>query len=79
MGRGSAVAVLTMLREILIRVKGRSVLEDVQTGCGVHPGICATCSGSFFPGLKQQSRINDNPPPSSAEVRNEWSCISISP
>ena len=48
--------------------------EDVQTGCGVHPVFCTACSGMFFSGVKQQSRITDNPPPSSAEVRNEWRC-----
>ena len=33
----------------------------------------------FFPGVKRSGRQADHIPPFSAEVKNEWSCISMPP
>jgi hypothetical protein len=42
---------------------------------GAHPASCTVGTGSF-PGLKRQGRGADHPPPSSAEVENEYSYTS---
>ena len=36
-------------------------------------------SGGYFPGVKLPKTEADNSPPSTAEVKNAWSCTSTSP
>jgi hypothetical protein len=50
----------------------------VQTGPGAHPASCTMGTGSF-PGVKQPGRGADHPPPSSAEVKKEYSYTSTPP
>jgi len=48
----------------------------VQTGPGAHPASYTTGTGSF-PGVKRAGRGVDHPTPSSAEVKEEYSCTVI--
>jgi hypothetical protein len=45
---------------------------------GPHPASCTMGTGSFL-GVKRPERGDDHPPPSSAEVENEYSCTSTPP
>jgi hypothetical protein len=54
---------------------GARFFAHVRTGPGAHP---ASCTGSF-PGAKRPGSGADHPPPSSAEVENEYSYASIPP
>jgi hypothetical protein len=60
------------------RVKGFSLLQNIQTSSGAHPAsysVCATVLSHGSSGLA--AREGDNsPPPSSAEGNNAWSCTS---
>jgi len=47
---------------------GERYSAPVQTGCEAHP-TSYTVGTSSFPGVKQPGRGVDNPPPSSAEVK----------
>jgi hypothetical protein len=49
-----------------------------HTSRPVHPAFCTIGTGSF-PGVKRLRRGADHPPPSSAEVENEYSYTSTPP
>jgi hypothetical protein len=57
---------------------GARFFAHVQTGPGSHPASCTMGTGSF-PGVKRPRRGADQPPPSSAEVRKEFSYTSTPP
>jgi hypothetical protein len=61
-----------------IRGRGRFFCfrHRVQTGSGPHPASYPTSTGDYFPGVKRPGREAEHSPPSSAEVKNEWSCTS---
>ena len=48
-----------------------SLFQKVQTCCGAHPTSCTISTGIFSRGLR--GVMQTTPPPSSAEVKNEWS------
>jgi hypothetical protein len=50
----------------------------VQSGCGAHP-VSYSHWGyqGCHPGVKRLGRAVDRSPPSSAEIKNEWSCTSV--
>jgi hypothetical protein len=50
----------------------------VQTGPGAHPASYTMGTGSF-PGVKRPGRGVDNPPPSSAEVKERVELFLYSP
>jgi hypothetical protein len=56
-----------------------SFLHCVQTGSGAHPASYPMGTRGFSLGVKRPGREADNTPPSSAEVKNAWGCISILP
>jgi hypothetical protein len=78
---GSSVGIATGLRA------GRSgdgipvgarFFTHVQTDPEAHPSSCTVGTGSF-PGVKRPGRGADHPPPSSAEVKKEYSYTSTQP
>jgi hypothetical protein len=46
---------------------------------GVHPASYTMCIGALPPGVKRPGHEADPSPPTSAEVRNTWTCRSTSP
>jgi len=48
----------------------------IQTGSGAHSASCTMGTGISYPGVKRLGREADHLPPSSAEVKNVWSCTS---
>jgi hypothetical protein len=54
---------------------GARFSAPVQTGPGAHPASC-TMGTRSFPGVKRPGRGANHPPPSSAEVENEYSYTS---
>jgi hypothetical protein len=61
------------------RGKRNFLLSGVQTDTRAHPSCCPMGISDFIPGVNRQRRETDHPPPSSAEVKNMWSYISIPP
>jgi hypothetical protein len=57
---------------------GARFFAHVQTDPGAHPAFCTMGTWSFS-GVKRPGRGADHPPPSSAEVKNEWSYTSTPP
>jgi hypothetical protein len=57
---------------------GARFFAHVQTDSGAHPASCTMDTGSF-PEVKRPQHGADHPPPSSAEVENEWSYTSLLP
>jgi hypothetical protein len=57
---------------------GGRFFAHVQTGPEDHSASCTMGTGSS-PGVMRSGRDADHPPPSSAEVENEWSYTSIHP
>jgi hypothetical protein len=57
---------------------GARFFAHVQTGSGDHPASCIVGTGSL-PGVKRPGRGTDHPPPSSAEVRKEYSSTCTPP
>jgi hypothetical protein len=53
--------------------------RKVQTGSGAHPASYSMDTGILFRGIQRPGREADHSPPSSAEVRNEWSYTSNPP
>jgi hypothetical protein len=51
-----------------------SLHHRVQNGSGVHPASYPTVPGNLSLGVKRPGREADHSPPSSAEVKNAWSC-----
>jgi hypothetical protein len=47
--------------------------QSVHTGCGAHPALVFNGYQGPSLGVKRQGREADYLPPSSAEVKNEWS------
>jgi hypothetical protein len=45
----------------------------IQTGCGTHPAHYSMCTGVISREVHQTGRDVGQSPPSSAEVKNEWS------
>jgi hypothetical protein len=56
-----------------------SLHHCVQNGSGAHPASYPMDTGGSFPGVKRPGREADHSPPSSAEVKNEWSYTSTPP
>jgi hypothetical protein len=80
MGRDSSVGIAAGYGLDVPGIESRwgRFFEHVQTGPGAHPASCTMGTGSF-PGVKRPGRGGDHPPPSSAEVTNEWSYTSTPP
>jgi hypothetical protein len=57
---------------------GARFFAHVQTGPEAHPASCTKGTGSFS-GVKRPGRGADHSPPSSAEVKKEWSYTSTHP
>jgi hypothetical protein len=80
-GPGSSVGIATDYGldgpGIESRWRGR-FFAHVQTGPGAHPASCKMGTGSF-PRVKRPGRGADHPPPSSAEVKKEYSYTSTHP
>jgi hypothetical protein len=51
----------------------------VQTGSDAHPASYPMGTGVFSPGIKRPGHEADHSPPSSAEIKNEWSYSSAHP
>jgi hypothetical protein len=68
------------INQDLISDRGKTLflLQNDQTGSGAHQASGSTCSGAFPPDVKRPGREADHSPPSSAEVKNEWSYTSTS-
>ena len=58
---------------------GAGFSVSVQTGPAAHPALCTKVAGSLSWGVKRPGRGVDHPPPSSAEVKKEWSYTSTVP
>ena len=54
----------------------KKILQNFQAGSGVHPTPCLVGSGGSFSGVKWPTRKVNQAPPSSVEVKNEWSYTS---
>jgi hypothetical protein len=61
-----------------VKLEGARFFAHVQTGPGAHTASCTTGTGPF-PGVKQSGHGADHPPPSSANITNEYSYISTPP
>jgi hypothetical protein len=59
--------------------KNCSLLQVVQTCSGAHPASCSLGTGVLFIGINQSWHEADHSPPSSSEVKNEWSYTGTSP
>jgi hypothetical protein len=57
---------------------GARFFAHVQTGSEAHPASCTMGTGSS-PGVNRPGRGADRPPPSSAEVKKEYSYTSTHP
>jgi hypothetical protein len=53
-----------------------SLRHNVQTGSGTHPASYAMGTRVISSGEKRPRHEADHSPPSSAEVKNAWSCTS---
>ena len=62
--------------QFLARARDFSLLQTAQSNSGPHP---ASYRWSSLPGIKREGRVVGQSPPSSAEVKNEWSCTSALP
>jgi hypothetical protein len=58
--------------------EGARFFAHLQTGPEAYPASCTIGTGSF-PGVKRPGRGADHPPPSSAEVKKEYSYTSTHP
>jgi hypothetical protein len=80
-GRDGSVGIATELRAgrfgDRIPVRAR-FYAHVQTGTEDHPASCTMGTGSFS-GVKRPGRGAGHPPPSSAEVKKEYSYTSTHP
>jgi hypothetical protein len=56
-----------------------SLLQDVQTGSGVHTTSYPMGTGGFSPRVKRPGREADHSPSASAEVKKMWIHTSIPP
>jgi hypothetical protein len=56
-----------------------SLLQNVQTCSGAHPASYSLGTGVLLLGINQPQHEANHSPPSSLEVKNEWSCTSASP
>jgi hypothetical protein len=56
-----------------------SLHHRVQRGSGAHPASYPMGTGTLSLGVKRPRREADHSPPSSAEVKNEWSYTSTPP
>jgi hypothetical protein len=56
-----------------------SLYHSVETGFGAHPASYAVGIRGSFPGVKWPEREAEHSPPSSAKVKNAWSCTSTLP
>ena len=56
-----------------------SLLQNAQTGSGAQPSYYTEGTEFFFTKVKQPRCEVDHSPPSSAEVKNGWSCTSTPP
>jgi hypothetical protein len=56
-----------------------SLLQTVHAGFVAHPASCSVGAEVFFPGVKRPGQEVDHSPPSSAKVKNEWSCTTAPP
>jgi hypothetical protein len=56
-----------------------SLHHRVQNGSGAHPASYPMDTGAFSLAVKRPGREADHSPPSSAEVKNAWSCTSTPP
>jgi hypothetical protein len=59
----------------------QSLRHHIQTTSGAHPAYCPTGTGGTFGGggVKRPGREANHSPPSSAEVKKEWSYTSTTP
>jgi hypothetical protein len=55
-----------------------SLLPNAGTGSVGTSNLLFKTPGSF-PGVERPGSESDHSPPSNAEVKNEWSCTSITP
>jgi hypothetical protein len=68
----------TAQASIVYRSRDFCRLQSVKTGSGTSPvSYSMVIGGLFSPGLERPEREADHSPPSSAEVKDEWSCISL--
>jgi hypothetical protein len=74
-GPGSSVGIATGYG---LDGPGIEFFAHVQTGPEAHPASCTMGTGSF-PGVKRSGRGADHPPPSSTEVKKEYSYTSTHP
>jgi hypothetical protein len=56
--------------------KDFSLSHHIQTGSGAHLASYPMGNGILSPGVKRMGREADHSPPSSAEIKKEWSYIS---
>ena len=70
------IALLKRFR-VPVGARGVSVFQNLQTSTGTHPESHSVGAEEFFPGVERSERDGDHSSPSSAEVKNEWSCVSI--
>jgi len=54
--------------------RGFPLLQSVQTFSEAHPASCSNDAGGSSSKVKRLGREADRSPPSSAGVKNEWSC-----
>ena len=59
------------------QVRARDFSPNAQIVCGAHPASHSTVTGVLFAGLNNRGPEVHHSPPSSTEVKNEWSCTSV--
>jgi hypothetical protein len=61
---------------ILVGVRDFSLLQNLQIGSGAQPDSCSLGTGVLSQDVKRLWHEVNHSPPSSAEVKNEWSYTS---
>jgi hypothetical protein len=59
------------------RARDFSCLQNVLCSSGAHPTSCSIGTGVLSLAVKWQRHVFDHLTPSSTEVRNEWTYISV--
>ena len=83
--RDSSVGIATRLRTgrsggwIPLNARDFCLLHNVHTGSEAHPVSCSVGTKVLCRGVQRPGRGVDHLPPSTAGVKNEWSCNSTHP
>jgi len=61
---------------VAAKTRDFSLLQNAKTVSGAHTASCSMGTGGSFSGVKRRERDVNQAPPSSAQLKNEWSYTS---